>query len=367
MARQGHAFTYDSLRRECVLFGGNREDTETWAWDGSRWTLREPGIRIQASEALVYDSARHRTLHFGNARQTSDWDGSNWTVRNADGPARRATGMSYDSRRDVAVLFSGVVPPGQPDDTWELNGTWERVATDGPGGRWGHRLAYDETRDVTVLFGGFYSANSLTIGDTWEWDGASWTQVHAGDPAGISAPLPTFFHAMAYDRDRGMTVLFGGSSESQDTWEWNGNTWTRRATVGPSGRMLHALVYDSVRQVTLLIGGGSPISDETWEWNGSVWTQLAPTGIPPNGTTFAAYDTDRRVVVAVAGSTWELLNRSGDLNDDGAVSIADLAILLAHFGTPDGALYTDGDLDGDGDVDLQDLANLLANFGTTCP
>jgi hypothetical protein len=55
----------------------------------------------------------------------------------------------------------------------------------------------------------------------------------------------------------------------------------------------------------------------------------------------------------------------GDLNSDGAVSLQDLAILLAHFGSAAGP--GDGDLDDDGDVDLQDLANLLANFGTTCP
>ena len=43
------------------------------------------------------------------------------------------------------------------------------------------------------------------------------------------------------------------------------------------------------------------------------------------------------------------------------------AVLLAHFGTPDGASSQDGDLDGDGDIDLQDLAGLLGTFGTTCP
>jgi hypothetical protein len=57
----------------------------------------------------------------------------------------------------------------------------------------------------------------------------------------------------------------------------------------------------------------------------------------------------------------------GDVDGDGDVGLSDLAILLAHFGQPDGATRDDGDLDGDGDVDLADLAELLANFGTTCP
>jgi len=32
-----------------------------------------------------------------------------------------------------------------------------------------------------------------------------------------------------------------------------------------------------------------------------------------------------------------------------------------------GATYEDGDLDADGDVDLADLAALLAVYGTSCP
>jgi hypothetical protein len=57
----------------------------------------------------------------------------------------------------------------------------------------------------------------------------------------------------------------------------------------------------------------------------------------------------------------------GDLNGDGEVGLADLAELLANYGTTTGALYADGDLDGDGDVALADLAELLAHYGETCP
>lgn len=49
----------------------------------------------------------------------------------------------------------------------------------------------------------------------------------------------------------------------------------------------------------------------------------------------------------------------GDLDDDGDVDIADLAILLASYGVDDG-----GDLDGDGDTDIADLATLLSNYGS---
>ena len=56
----------------------------------------------------------------------------------------------------------------------------------------------------------------------------------------------------------------------------------------------------------------------------------------------------------------------GDLDGDGTVGLVDLARLLAHYGTTDGAAYEDGDMDGDEDVDLGDLAALLAVYGTSC-
>ena len=58
--------------------------------------------------------------------------------------------------------------------------------------------------------------------------------------------------------------------------------------------------------------------------------------------------------------------RIGDLDNDGSVGLADLAVLLSHFGTATGATFADGDSDADGDVDLEDLARLLGAFGTSC-
>jgi len=56
----------------------------------------------------------------------------------------------------------------------------------------------------------------------------------------------------------------------------------------------------------------------------------------------------------------------GDLNGDNSRDLADLAILLANYGTTSGAAYEDGDMDGDQDVDLADLSALLAVYGVPC-
>lgn len=55
----------------------------------------------------------------------------------------------------------------------------------------------------------------------------------------------------------------------------------------------------------------------------------------------------------------------GDLNDDRAISLDDLALLLSNYGCT--GFVCRADVDSDGDVDLSDLATLLANFGSTCP
>jgi hypothetical protein len=51
----------------------------------------------------------------------------------------------------------------------------------------------------------------------------------------------------------------------------------------------------------------------------------------------------------------------GDLNLDGVINAADLAVLLAFWGVPNPPV---GDLDGDGTVNGADLATLLVNWGT---
>jgi hypothetical protein len=51
----------------------------------------------------------------------------------------------------------------------------------------------------------------------------------------------------------------------------------------------------------------------------------------------------------------------GDVDVDGNVDGADLALLSISYGTTEGALWRDGDLDGDGRVDLADVGVVAAN------
>jgi len=220
--------------------------------------------------------------------------------------------MAFDSQRGRTVLFGGKDDSSPFGDTWEWDGsTWTQVATTGPSPRFAHAIVYDSQRARTVLFGGYF-----ILGDTWEWNGSIWTQV------ATTGPLGRHSHAMAYDSRRGRTVLFGGAYYSgiilADTWEWNGSTWTQVAIfAGATARFGHEMAYDGQRGSTLLFGGqygNSTSFHDTWEWDGGLWTQVATTGPSARLWHSMVYDSQRERTVlfgglgdfGLLGDTWEL-------------------------------------------------------------
>lgn len=228
-----------------------------------------------------------------------------WAQLAASGPsARLFHAMAYDSVRGVTVLFGGSVL----GDTWEWDGsTWSQAQPiGGPPARGQHAMAFDSQRGRAVMFGGDAVLGPLQ--DTWEWDGVAWHLMDSNGPARAN-------HAMAYDSHRGRTVLFGGSWGVRlgDTWEWNGSSWLQAATTGPTPRVWHALAYDARRQRTVLFGGDAGgASGETWEWDGSAWAQAAAIG-PARIRHSMAYDSQRGKTILFGGEinnlalgdTWE--------------------------------------------------------------
>jgi hypothetical protein len=177
---------------------------------------------------------------------------------------------------------------------------WEQVY---PSGLKGHAMAYDDEHGVVVLFGGRDSSRPRD--ETWTWDGTSWVE---RSPA--SHPAARQGHAMAYDSIRRVVVLFGGLDSSgthrDDTWEWDGTNWMQRGPASqPPARAGHAMAYDSLRQTVVLFGGrgaGDTYYDDTWEWNGTSWVERGPANHPPaRGDHAVAYDGARGVVVLFGG------------------------------------------------------------------
>ncbi len=220
-------------------------------------------------------------------------------------------GMSIKDRGHFSLDFDVSAPVKSPSISG-VSATvffWRPISlTGGPSGRFTYGLAYDEQRGRTVLLGGVDASNNR-LDEMWEWNGSEWIEY-------LSIPLPSarFDHALAYDSDRQRTVLYGGFDGGWpvDTWEWNGISWTRVLTEGVGGRTGGKLAYDSFNHKTLLFGGYSNrFMSDTWQYDGNTWIQRSPV-IAPASRAHAgmAYDAHRQRVVLFGGS-----NDSGNLSD----------------------------------------------------
>lgn len=220
------------------------------------------------------------------------------------------TVMVTDSSRNRVVLFGGLDDPY--GDTWEFDGTtWTYVTTanieGSPWSRHGHQLAYDSARERVVLFGG-YNLGGTVMNDTWEYDGIQWTEIQPAD-----SPSPRFGHGMVYDPGRGRVVLFGGLeatdevtwSFQNDTWEYDGTNWIEvPVSDPPPGLAWHSMSYLPNSQRTLLFGGESgESSNRTFEYSGGQWLEVFPANSPsPRNRHGMAYDPGRNRVVLFGGT-----------------------------------------------------------------
>ncbi len=243
-----------------------------------------------------------------------------WQLVSTSGPSpRRNHAMAYDSARQKVVLFGGAVGYGEDSvplgDTWEWDGqTWTQVTTSGPSARSGCAMAYDPVKQRAVLFGGrnqyITGVSEEFLNDTWEWDGSTWSYMGTGGPSRRDE------HGMVYDSNRNRIILFGGSdnpkSFRRDTWEWNGQQWTLLAddAAGPigghgTGREGFGMAYDTIRQRVVIFGGHDDANNgDTWEWNGANWSLVSETGPESRRMSAMVYDGFRQTVVNFGGIGW---------------------------------------------------------------
>ncbi len=319
-----HSMAFDSVRGLVVLAAGTGlvgPLSEAWEWDGAAWS--PAGFQLAPSPrshtTMAFDSIQGHTLLFGGSSGRGlegdlwRWDGVAWTQL-AGGPAARMNHAAvFDAARGRLVLFAGEAAGGPQNDTWEWDGVlWRQVAqTAQMAWRSKHAMAYDSQRNRVVMHGGQGFETSAYYGDTWEFDGVSWSWV--------GTPLhPRAGHSMAFDEVRGRTVMFGGingATYRTDTLEWDGTVWMSR-TGGPPGRIHAAMVYDAGQQRVVMAGGrgASTWLGDTWSWDGSQWSQqpTLPTARSAHGL---SYDPIRNRLVSFGGEhvgglygeTWERL------------------------------------------------------------
>jgi cysteine-rich repeat protein len=232
--------------------------------------------------------------------------------------------LTYDSYRKVVVMF-GSLSSTESNQTWEYDGqTWRRRSTIvAPSPRSNAMMAFDSDRRKVVLFGGTAKIAGLEtkLDDTWTYDGNQWHQVNL-----LSKPKPRAQAGMVFDPIRKKTILFGGATNGTsdfrlgDTWTFDGSTWSEVLVAGPSVRSSPAMAFDTSQGHVVLFGGeddppsSNPnVSTETWFFDGQRWipTTIASVVLPASGLANLAYDAaNSRVVLRGQCATcelWELL------------------------------------------------------------
>jgi hypothetical protein len=276
-ARVHHAAFFDASRGVAAVVGGYAttlpQPLDHWEWDGTDWTLRGtrqiPLQRIGAT--VAFDSVRSRAVLFGGFQGTStmqpqlsdtwEWDGSTWSQVGWSNVPLQITAFAFDVTQSAGVAF---------DLLFGASWTWRGMQWQGrnmvsrPSDRHDFAISTVPPRGRVVLFGGRTWSPSTDQNDTWEWDGATWTQSFP-----TTSPSPRSGHAMTWF-SRSQSVVMVGRGE---TWEWDGNDWRQRSTpIAPTSRTRHVMVEDEARGVVVLFGGDPGPASDTWEWDGSAWT-----------------------------------------------------------------------------------------------
>ncbi|MGH2805704.1 MAG: Kelch repeat-containing protein [Actinomycetota bacterium] len=308
----------DRSNGSVVMFGGFSSGPEftmrndTWIWDGASWSPGAPATSPEARiPTMAYDGASDEVVLYGGLNaggwwdtDTWTWNGTTWTRRVFADPSERMDATAaYDTARGELVMFSGFCNPNNPNtspqvasqsprcgsatfgDTWTYDGSsWtQEETTIAPMNRQRAAIEFHDGTDLVILVGG--RCGSVGCADSWTWDGESWTPL-------LSPPQVTNRDgaSMVYDAARDQLVLFGGSGSDATTWTWDGSTWTQHTqTGGPEPRSHAGMAYDAARGEVVLLGGFDhspsdfqrPAYGDMWTWDGTTWTRETPDAMPP--------------------------------------------------------------------------------------
>ena len=202
---------------------------DTWTWNGTTWTqlTRPPVPAAREGASMAYDPATQTAALFGgqitgstDLGDTWTWNGTNWTpLSPGHEPSSPGSGLGglRPQRPGAPALWGSQRRPARQERHLGL----ERHQLDpagpatSPPGRSIAAMASGPEPGQVLLFGGL--RGGLGLGDSWTWNGSTWTQVTGSGPVARSGA------DMAADTATGQLVLFGGlgnSSFPNDTWNY---------------------------------------------------------------------------------------------------------------------------------------------------
>jgi len=290
-SRAAHRMVYYPTDNTVIMaMGSNNTGTyraDLWAWNGSDWvSLPSGGLPYGGymGFGMSYHASASKLVVFHGYRGAYDWytyeydlvAKTGWSLRSINSPWGSSAWHEqvYVPSTDQSIVVGGY------DSTYGIYrnllaeykpaySQWNTQAVNGtpPTARGGVAACFDSNRGVIVLHGGNNSGGTFL--DTWEIDVATWTwtQKSAGGPG---TPDQREYASMVFDSNRNVCVLYGGRFSSSgpyldDTWEWDGTSWTQVLTTGPGARN-PSMAYDPVGHRIVLFGGhaGGAAFSDTW-------------------------------------------------------------------------------------------------------
>lgn len=248
---------------------------------------------------------------------------------------------------------------------------------------------FDDGSGPALYAGGsFTHAEGQAARNVARWDGQNWSPVGAGllEDRSDSWIVPTVRSLVPWSDENGPVLLAAGDfaiGTVQGIASWRGVEWIAdfgdfersgiaelKAIDRGDGPVLYACGWFT----TINGQPGALIARHiNGEWDAFGADLL---GAELGDTVFTAeyFDDGRGPAIFAGGFAFghtdepdirTLMARYGtivgDVNCDGEVSLADLALVLSAFGTS-----PDGDLNGDGETTLEDVAILVSKFGNAC-
>jgi hypothetical protein len=248
-----------------VLHGGtgNMVSAETWIWNGS-WTRAADGP-ARTFHAIAWDRSGQLVI-FGGTDQNAvkqnksfAWDGAQWVqLAGTDATGRFDHTMGPDVAPGQLLMYGGQGPLGVNRELWQrAAGGWTLLTNASAQRAQGVRFTFDPIANVVVSSGGDLNAN-----DTFAWNGTTWSPIGDG--------FVRTDHVQDYDAARRRIVAFSGTAgpATNDTTEFDGTSWTRLDIAGalPPIRTRAAGFYDPIRHELVIMGGamGATFLDDTW-------------------------------------------------------------------------------------------------------
>jgi hypothetical protein len=254
---------------------------------------------------MAYSRADEATfLAAGGYADTWKWNGTTWTsvgstnLKNSSNAAGTWAGSQFS-------VFGGTVAGAETNDlqSWSSAlGFWSTLSALGtkPPVRDAASLVYDTQHRTTVLFGGRDAFNS-PVSDLWSLPTSSWSNL---TPSG--GPAARFGHVGVFDSARNVMVIVGGytsasyTSITGETWEWDGDDWNgrtaRACTVGIP-------VVPGRPSVSATPADGAITANWSAQDGGSAITGYTVT-LTPGGTNFQTTQTTAQLTGLTNGTSY---------------------------------------------------------------